>query len=88
MQDVHPTAEDGTKMYAFELSPESDKATNSNPWSAAFRLYGMSGFQDVRGFLVYDIQNDELKPILGRGQPVHECCPLVLESQSARPDLI
>ncbi|MBC8543633.1 hypothetical protein [Bianquea renquensis] len=64
MQDVHPTAEDGTKMYAFELSPESDKATNSNPWSAAFRLYGMSGFQDVRGFLVYDIQNDELKPIL------------------------
>lgn len=64
MQDVHPTVEDGTKMYSFELSPESDKALNDNPWSAAFRLYGMSGFQAVRGFLVYDIQNDELKPIL------------------------
>lgn len=64
MLEVHPKAEDGTAMNAFELSAEGDNATSDVPWSNINRWYRMNGVKSVRGFLEYDIRNEKLSPIL------------------------
>lgn len=72
MLEVHPKADDGVAMNAFELSNEGDKGANEAPFDNIQRYFRMTGVKSVRGFLEYDIRAEKLQPILSKDSRWYE----------------